>query len=283
LARAGRAAAALARRHAATPILARTLMQPAGVTSFGLKAAYWAQALARGRDRVLESASTGLAVALGGAIGNLAAYGGHGERLRAELAASLALHDPGAGWHTHRERWLALAADTALAAGSMHKIAHDIALMAQAEVGEVCEPPAPGRGGSTAMPHKRNPVLSPDVFIGSLSAASALAELLEGLQVDAVRCRRNIDAQHGVVFASELTELLAGALGKPQAQEAVAQLARRALEEAVHLRDLAGALLRDDPRLAARSAEAIDRIFDVDRAAQASARLVEPMLASVTG
>jgi 3-carboxy-cis,cis-muconate cycloisomerase len=321
LACASRAAATLASRHSETPILARTLMQPAGVTSFGLKAAHWAQSLARGRNRVLDTARTALAVSLGGPIGNLAAYGELGERLRAELAASLELHDPGASWHTHRERWLALAADAALAAGSMLKIARDIALMTQPEVGEACEPEKPGRGASTAMPHKRNPVLAmrviaaahgipgalanvmaamsqeherglgtwqaelaqwPDVFIGGLSAAGALAELLEGLRLDSARCRRNIDALHGVVFAAELAELLAPALGRPQAHERVGQLARLAQEEGVHLRDLAAALLRDDLRLAACTPEHLDRIFDVDRAAQASARLVAPMLGALS-
>jgi 3-carboxy-cis,cis-muconate cycloisomerase len=321
LARASRAAATLASRHSETPILARTLMQPAGVTSFGLKAAHWAQSLARGRNRILATARSALAVSLGGALGNTATYGELGERLRAELAASLELHDPGASWHTHREGWLALAADTALAAGSMLKIARDIALMTQPEVGEAREPEKPGRGASTAMPHKRNPVLAmrsiaaahgipgalanliaampqeherglgtwqaelaqwPEVFIGSLSAADALAELLEGLRLDSARCRRNIDALRGVVFAAELAELLAPALGRAQAHEQVGQLARQAQEEGVHLRELADALLRNDPRLAGCAPEHLDRIFDVDRAAQASAQLVAPMLGALS-
>jgi len=310
------AAEALAHRHAAAPMLARSLMQPAGVTTFGLKSAQWALSLARARARVRRTADEALAVSLGGAIGNLAAQRAAGASVRAELARELALRDPGASWHAQREVWLALATDTALAAGVMGKIARDIALMAQAEVGEVAEAEVPGRGGSTAMPHKRNPVLTmrviaavhgipgmianllaampqeheralgswqaelaqwPGVFVHAVSAARALAELLAGLQVDGARCRSNVESLNGLVFAERLAEVFAPALGKTDAQGLAADLCRRAASERRHLRDVALDRSRDDPRLLGVATN-IEGAFDVDRAAQASTALVEPTL-----
>jgi 3-carboxy-cis,cis-muconate cycloisomerase len=317
LGRAVDAADALANQHATAPMLARSLLQPAGVTTFGFKAAQWALSLARARARVHRTADEALAVSMGGAIGNLAAQGASGSAVRAELARELGLRDPGASWHTQREVWLALATDTALAAGVMGKIARDIALMAQAEVGEVAEAEVPGRGGSTAMPHKRNPVLTmrviaavhgipgmianllaampqeheralgswqaelaqwPGVFVHAVSAARALEELMAGLQVDAARCRANIESLNGLVFAERLTEVFTLSLGKTEAQGLVSELCRRAASEHRHLRDLALERFRDDSRLVACAAADIEAAFDVGRAAQASTALVEPTL-----
>jgi len=322
LQRAGRAATSLARRHARTPTLARTLLQPAAVTTIGFRCAQWAQALARCRRRLLHNADDALAVSLGGAAGNLASWGEAGPRLRAELARSLGLRDPGATWHTQCDALVGLSADTALAAGTMAKIARDIALMTQAEVGEATEPSAPGRGGSTAMPHKRNPVLSmrvlaatqpvpglmagllaalpqeqeralgnwqaemaqlPDVFIHALSAANALAELLDGVQFDEARCRANIDALQGTIFSEGLAALFAPALGKPEAQARVATLCTRAISTQTHLRDLARQHISSEAGLAAVSRAEVDAVFDLDRAARASAQQVQPMLDALSG
>lgn len=319
LGRASEAARVLATRHAGAPMLARTLLQPAGITTFGFKAAQWTLSLAHGLALVRASAKQALAVSFGGAIGNLAAQGDAGASVRAHLAQQLGLRDPGATWHTRREVWLGLAANTALAAGVTGKIAHDVALMAQAEVGEVAEAEVPGRGGSTAMPHKRNPVLTmrviaaahsipgmvanllsampqeheralgtwqaelaqwPGVFIHAVSAARALAELLTGLTVDADRCRTNIESLRGVIFAERLVEVFTPALGKAEAQTLVAELCRRATSERKHLRDLALDRIRSDPRLAACAVADLESQFDVDRAAQASAALVGPTLQS---
>ena len=314
------AASTLATRFATTPMLARSFLQPAGVTTFGFKAAQWARSLACSLARVQATASEALAVSLGGAIGNLSAQGAAGNAVRAELARELGLRDPGASWHTQREAWVALATDTAVAAGVMGKIARDIALMAQAEVGEVAEAESDGRGGSTAMPHKRNPVLTlhviaavhpipgmianllaampqeheralgtwqaelaqwPAVFIHAVSAARHLAELLGGLQVDATRCRGNIDALHGVIFAERLTEVFVPALGKTDAQALVAQLSRRATNERRPLRDIALECMATDTRLATCDKASLDKAFDLTDAARASATAVEDLLRGV--
>jgi len=315
------AAQALARRHAATPVLARTLLQPAGVTTVGFKCAQWALALMRSRRRMLDTAASALAVSLGGAIGNLLAHGAAGAGLRSALARKLGLHDPGFTWHSHRDAWIALAGDVALAAGSLRKVAGDIALMAQAEVGEASEPRAPARGGSTAMPHKRNPVLClrvlaatqpvpgmianllaamsqeheralgnwqaetgqyPAVLLHTNSAASVLAELLSSMSIDPTRCRDNITALRGSVFSEPLAALFASGLGKAEAQALVADLAARVQRsEGEQLRDLALEQLRSDSRLAGIQPQQVEAIFDLDRAAQASALQVEAMLRAV--
>ncbi len=154
---ASEAAATLAARHRATPIAGRTLLQQAVPTTFGLKAANWMLGLDRAADRLREIRLTGLAVQLGGAAGTLAAYGGNGQRVAALMAAQLGLSVPVGPWHTERTRIGDLAAALGVASGAVAKPARDITLLAQTEVAEVEEGVA-GRGGSSAMPHKHNPV-----------------------------------------------------------------------------------------------------------------------------
>ncbi|OUL99063.1 3-carboxy-cis,cis-muconate cycloisomerase [Variovorax sp. JS1663] len=232
LAKAAHALLAHAKRHAATPMLARTLMQPASVTSFGLKCAGWAAPLVRSRARLAEAARHALKVQLGGAVGTLAQMKGQGPAVRRRMAQELGLGDPGQTWHTQRDEWIALGCELGLMAGSLGKIAKDIALMGQYEVAEVAEPSEPGRGGSSAMPHKRNPVASmvalaaagrapqrvaallaampqeheralgpwqaelaewPQLLMSAHGSVRALATALPGLQVDAARMLANIE------------------------------------------------------------------------------------------
>ena len=222
----------LAALHATTPMLARTLMQPASVTSFGFKCAGWAAPLVRSRLRLQGAARHALQVQLGGPVGTLAQMHGQGASVRRRMANELALGDPGATWHTQRDEWVALGCELALMTGSLGKVAGDIALLGQHEVGEVAEPNEPGRGGSSAMPHKRNPVASmvaiaaahhapqrvaallaampqqheralgawqaelaewPQLVMSAHGSVRAMANALPGLQVDAARMHSNID------------------------------------------------------------------------------------------
>lgn len=232
LAKAAQALLRHARLHAETPILARTLMQPASVTSFGFKCAGWAAPLVRARERLAVASRRALQVQLGGAVGTLAQMKGQGPAVRRHMAGQLGLGDPGATWHTQRDEWVGLGCELGLMVGSLGKIAKDIALMGQYEVAEVAEPSEPGRGGSSAMPHKRNPVASmialaaaqrapqrvaallaampqeheralgawqaelaewPQLLMSAHGSARALAGALPGLQIDAGRMRANID------------------------------------------------------------------------------------------
>ena len=232
LARAADALLDHAVRYATTPMLARTLMQPASVTSFGFKCAGWAAPLVRSAERLQQTSRNALQVQLGGAVGTLAQMRGRGAAVRARLAADLGLADPGATWHTQRDEWVALGCELGLMTGSLGKIAVDIGLLGQYEVGEVSEPSEAGRGGSSAMPHKRNPVASmvavaaahrvpqrvaamlaampqqheralgawqaelaewPQLVMSAHGSVRALSAALPGLQVDAGRMRANID------------------------------------------------------------------------------------------
>ena len=147
-----------AREHRATPMLGRTLMQPAIPITAGLKLARWALALAHDRERLAEACAAGLAVQFGGAVGALEAFGEKGPAIRHRIALQLGLADAIA-WHSHRNAWIDLLDRIAQTVASIGKIAGDMALLMQPEVGEMREsPPRAGIGASSAMPHKRNPV-----------------------------------------------------------------------------------------------------------------------------
>jgi 3-carboxy-cis,cis-muconate cycloisomerase len=145
------ACAALAEQHRETPMAGRTLMQQADPTTFGLKAAGWLDAVLDAAERL---ASQELAAQLGGAVGTLASMGESGPDVLRDFAHELGLAEPVLPWHAHRGRVAALGASLAIAAGTLGKIALDLELLAQTEVGEVTS----GSGESSSMPYKRNPV-----------------------------------------------------------------------------------------------------------------------------
>jgi 3-carboxy-cis,cis-muconate cycloisomerase len=263
LAKAADALLRLAVTHAETPMLARTLMQPASVTSFGFKCAGWAAPLVRSRIRLRDAAKHALQLQLGGAVGTLAQMKGQGAAVRKRMAKELGLGDPGATWHTQRDEWVALGCELGLITGSLGKIAVDIALLGQYEVAEVAEPSEPGRGGSSAMPHKRNPVASmvaiaaahrapqrvaallgampqqheralgawqaelaewPQLLMSAHGSVRAMAGALPGLQVDAVRMRANIDRLRAELPRDAADEWFDPALAHNAGQIALAEV-----------------------------------------------------------
>jgi 3-carboxy-cis,cis-muconate cycloisomerase len=147
--------ARLAEEHRATPIVARTLLQQALPTTFGLKTAGWLDGIVDARENL---AHVRLAVQLGGAAGTLASLGADGLRVLDLLSARLELAEPTVPWHTARLRVAELGGALSLLAGALEKVALDIVLLSQTEVGEVAEASGGGRGGSSSLPHKRNPV-----------------------------------------------------------------------------------------------------------------------------
>jgi 3-carboxy-cis,cis-muconate cycloisomerase len=316
LAAAAAACARLAERHRGTVLAGRTLLQQAVPVTFGLKAAGWLVGLDETRQRLAEVRREGLAVQLGGAAGTLAGFGDRGPQVLAGLAAELGLAEPTLPWHAVRARPAALAGALGACAGVLAKVARDVALLAQNEVAEVREGGGPGRGGSSAMPHKRNPVAAVAVaacaarvpgLVATMLAAmpqeheraaggwhaewepqrellrlfgSAAAwgrELLEGLQVDVDRMRANLDAAGGLPLAEAAVAALAGALGRPAAREAVERASRRAAEERRPLRE---ALLAS-PEVAGRlDAADLDRALDPAAQLGAAATLVDRALAA---
>jgi len=253
LARVADACAGLAGAHRATPMAARTLLQQAVPTTFGLKAAGWLVAVVSARGRLRAIRDTGLAVQLGGAAGTLAALGADGLAVIERFAAELDLPEPVLPWHTDRTRIAELGSALATGAGVCAKIGLDVALLEQIEVGELREAAA---GGSTTMPQKRNPVGSALAFAcarraaaaasmltaglvaeherpvgawhaewGALSdalasaggAAAAIGGVLGGLEVDAARMRANLELGGGAVMSERLVSLLTAQIGREEA------------------------------------------------------------------
>jgi 3-carboxy-cis,cis-muconate cycloisomerase len=147
----------LAARHAADPVLTRTLMQPVSVTSFGLKCTGWAAPLVRGRKRLQSSADNALVVQLGGTVGTLAQMQGKRQQIMELMAADLNLRSSSSAWSTPSDEWMALGCELALLIASLGKIATDIALMGQFEVGELLEPHETAATDGSDFGHKRNP------------------------------------------------------------------------------------------------------------------------------
>jgi 3-carboxy-cis,cis-muconate cycloisomerase len=278
----------VADRHGAAPMLGRTLLQPAQVISFGFKLVAWIAPLVRAQARLRRAGSSALQLQLGGAVGTRAAMGEHGDAVLAHMARQLQLRAPPAAWHTQRDELVALACELGLLAGSLGKIAKDVSLMAQGEVGELAEPSGSGRGGSSTMPHKRNPVASMVALSAALrapqhvaallaampqeherglgnwqaelaefgallacvhGAVAALAQAGAGLQVDRDRMARNIDALQGLVFAEALAMRVAGEIGKSDAHRRVESMSQQSVASGVHLRDVAASALASDERL----------------------------------
>ncbi len=287
--------AALADEHRGTVMAARTLLQQALPTTFGLKAAGWLDAVVGARERL---AALSLAVQLGGAAGTLGALGSDGERVAGLMAKRLELEEPAVPWHTARLRVADLGAALALTAGVLEKIALDLVLLSQTEVGEVAEPSGGGRGESSTLPHKRNPVGSvvaiacarqvrgvAGVLLAAMAqeheraagawqsewgpltealsltggAASALREALDGLEVRPERMRENLDATGGVLMAESVVTALAGRIGQRRARELVDAASARSIDSGNHFRD---ELIADEGVGAELSGEEIERALD---------------------
>lgn len=246
----------LSEAHANTIMLGRTLLQPALPVTFGLKAAGWFGAARRGWPRVASRLEEALYLQFGGAAGTLAALGNRGLAVAEALAQELDLKLPDAPWHAHRDRLGALAAALSIYAGSLGKMALDIALLMQWEVAEAAEP----GGGSSSMPHKRNPTAclltiaaarrTPGLLANFLSgmlqehergagnwqsewtllpqivqsvgvALESMAEAAEGLTVDPARMKRNLESTRGTIFAEKAVMTLAPTMGREAARHQV--------------------------------------------------------------
>ncbi|HEY1597934.1 MAG TPA: lyase family protein [Thermoleophilaceae bacterium] len=281
LAAAADACASLAERFRDAPMAGRTLLQQALPTTFGLKAAGWMSGLDDVHLQLAGVRSGGLALSLGGAVGTLASLGADGPAVVRKVARSLELAEPPLPWHTVRTRPARLGCALGEAAGVMGKVALDVELLAQTEVAEVAEGGGEGRGGSSTLPHKRNPVGAVAVsaccarvpgLVSTLlaampqeheraagawqaesetlsdllrltgSAAAALRELLEGLEPDPERMRANLDLTGGLLMTESVVTALTPSLGRTKAQELVEGAARDALDGGRPVRDVLASL-----------------------------------------
>src|SRR5258706_3719529 len=309
--------AKLARQHRDTAVVARTWLQHALPMPFGLKLAEYAAALHRSRTRLKRLRSEALALQFGGAAGTLAALGDKGLVVAEKLAAELELPLPDAPWHTHRDRVADAASVFAILAGTSGKVARDIQLMMQTDVAEAFEPTGGGRGGSSTMPHKRNPVAAatalaaaamapnlaatifaaqvqdhersagpwhaewptlPTLMLVTSGALAAIVDIAEGLEVDAARMRVNLDPTHGLIMAEAVTMALAEKIGKSDAHHLIEAASKQAVTERKGLREV----LTKDPKVTAHlSAEKIAKLFEPMAYQGVSQALIDRLLASL--
>jgi 3-carboxy-cis,cis-muconate cycloisomerase len=309
--------ARLARQHRNTAVVARTWLQHALPMPFGLKLAEYAAALHRSRKRLQRLRSEGLALQFGGAAGTLAALGDKGMVVAEKLAQDLKLPLPDAPWHTHRDRIAEAASVFAVLAGTCGKIARDVSLMMQTDVAEAFEPPGEGRGGSSTMPHKRNPVAAatalaaatiapnlaatifaaqvqdhersagpwqaewptlPSLLLVTSGALAAIVDIAEGLQVDAARMRSNLEATGGLIMAEAVAMALAEKIGKSEAHHLVEAASKKAVTEKKSLREV----LTKNPKVTAHlSTDRLVKLFEPMAYQGASQALIDRLLASL--
>jgi len=316
LARLASALAELAGKHARTALPGRTWLQQGPPVTLGLKAAGWLSAVERHRERLARAAKNAATLQFGGAVGTLAALGRHAERVAEALAAELQLTLPDLPWHAHRDRLAEVATVLGLLVGTLGKIARDVSLLMQTEIAEALEPGAPGRGGSSTMPHKRNPVGSAvmlaaaervpalvAVMLGAMVqeherglggwhaewdtlpeicqlAAGALArsgEVIAGLEVDPRRMAADLELTHGLIMAEAVSIALAEHMGRSAAHELVEAACARALREGRHLREVLAADAHVKRHL---SPAQLDRALDPARYTGQAEKFVTRVLAA---
>lgn len=308
--------AALAEKHRHTLMAGRTLLQQALPITFGLKAARWLALAVRQIEALRERREKSLALQLGGAAGTLASLGEKGLQVVELLAAELRLPAPDLPWHTERDRVAGIAATLGIVSGAMAKMAGDVALLAQTELGEVSEGAAPGKGGSSAMPQKRNPVdataalaaarlaigmvpviLSamqqeheravggwqaewaaiPSLFCYTASAIEHVRGAVSGLEVDEASMKANLDASCGLIMSESLTTTLAHKVGRPEAFRLVQSLGKQISGAGKTLRQAA---LEDGKVRTILSPEEIDAALDPERYLGSADVFIERALAA---
>lgn len=260
----------LVRAHRRTILTGRTWLQPGPPTTVGLKLATTLAALRRDRDRIGAATARTLVLQFGGAVGTLAALGSAGGAVSAELARVLELREAELPWHTQRDSLAEMVQVLAILTGTLAKFARDIALLMQSEVGEASEGARPGRGGSSTMPHKHNPVACaaviaaytrmpglaatmlqamaqeherglgtwqaewetvPEAFRLAAAALASSIEVAEELEIDAERMQSNFDALHGLTLSEAVSAALAPKIGRSAAHDLMRAATARALKD----------------------------------------------------
>jgi 3-carboxy-cis,cis-muconate cycloisomerase len=308
------ACAELVQRHRATIVPGRTLLQQAIPVTFGLKAAGWLSGLDGASAELSGVRECDLAVQFGGAVGTLANLGDRGLDVAAGIARRLGLAEPELPWHTVRLPPARLAAALGVTLGVLGKIGRDVVLLAQTEVAEVAEAGGEGRGGSSTMPHKRNPVgavglvacaqRGPGLVATMLTAmaqehergagawqaewetllellrltasgATIARELLAGLEVDAEKMRADMDTTGGLAMSESVAGALSGSLGRSDAQALVERAARRSLESGRSFREV----LLESPEVSEElGADGLDAALDPAAYLGVTAQLIDRAL-----
>jgi 3-carboxy-cis,cis-muconate cycloisomerase len=309
------ALADLARRYRDTPMAGRSNLQQAVPITFGFKAAALLAAFQRHRGRLRELCPRVLVGEFAGAAGTLASLGADGLKVQAALMAELGLGEPEIAWHTVRDRIGEVGAFLSLLTGTCGKIAMDVKLLMQTEVAEVFEPFAAGRGSSSTMPQKRNPVSSlyihataalvrqhaaalfeaavadherstgpweiewialPEIFLLSAGALAQTRALVEGLEVDAGRMRQNLDLTHGAIVSEAVMMGLGPHLGRQRAHDLVYDICREVAATGVPMLDL---LARNAEISRHLTRAELERLADPTRYVGLAGQMVDRVLA----
>jgi 3-carboxy-cis,cis-muconate cycloisomerase len=265
----------LANTHRDTVMIGRSFMQHARPITFGFKVATWLDGIFRTKKKIEQLLGENFALQLGGAVGNLSSMGDKGMAVAAKMADILGLKLPLIPYHTQRDRFVEIASTLGILTGNLGKIAKDISLLMQTEIGEVSEPSGVGKGGSSTMPHKRNPVsciailanaqrvpaLVSTMFSSMIQdheratgawhaewetltdiikltggALNQALVLTNGLEVNVEKMRQNLENTEGVIYAENISLALAEKIGKTEAHELVEKWCKNALEKRVHLK-----------------------------------------------
>jgi 3-carboxy-cis,cis-muconate cycloisomerase len=313
------ACAELAQRYRDAIVPGRTLLQQAIPVTFGLKAAHWLSGLDGAVADLRAVRDDELAVQFGGAVGTLANLGDRGLEVAAGLARRLDLTAPALPWHTIRLRPVRIATALGATLGLLGKIGRDVVLLAQSELAEVAEGGGEGRGGSSTMPHKRNPVggvgliacaqRGPGLVATMLAAmvqehergagawqaewdtllellrltgssAAIARELLAGLKVDPEKMRSDMDLTGGLVMSESVAAALAASMGRSGAQELVEKAARRSVSNGRDFREV----LLELPEVAdGLGADGLDQALDPAAYLGVTAELIDRALAGHRG
>ncbi|TDV34066.1 3-carboxy-cis,cis-muconate cycloisomerase [Paraburkholderia caballeronis] len=308
--------AMLAREHRTTPAIGRTWLQQALPITLGLKFAQWLDALLRHRERLSELRERALMLQFGGAAGTLASLRDEAQAVSASLAGELKLARPTLPWHTQRDRIAEAASFFGMLIGTLGKIARDVSLQMQTEVGELAEPAAAGKGGSSTMPHKRNPVgcaavltaatrapgLVATVFAGMVQeheralggwqaewdalpdlarlAGGALfhiGQIVGGLDVRPERLAANLDATNGLILGEAVMLALGDHIGRLNAHHVVEQASKAAVQSGRSLYDV---LAADPAVMDHLGAERLRALLDPANYAGEAHAFVDAVLAS---
>jgi 3-carboxy-cis,cis-muconate cycloisomerase len=306
--------ATLAERHRATPCIGRTYMQHAAPLSFGFKAAIWLAGFAEAAARLARLQDDALYASLGGAAGTLHLLLDKGPAVARDFAAELGLHAAPIAWHTRRTAIAEIGGTLACLIGALGKMAADVVHLASTEVGEVAEPYESGRGGSSAMPHKRNPVAAtailaaagaapglaatlfaampaaherpagawaaewhalPSLFGLAAGALSQACVLAKGMTVDPERMRRNIEMTRGQVFADAAAAALAPGMGRGPAHALLDAAATQARMDGTTLQ---ASLLAHPGLPASADRTSLAAAFDLTAPVAAAASWVAPAI-----
>ncbi|WP_347455565.1 3-carboxy-cis,cis-muconate cycloisomerase [Acinetobacter thermotolerans] len=313
------ATTALTQKYRDQVMIGRTWLQQGLPLTFGHKTARWMSSLQRDLDRVQQLKQNVLTVQLGGAVGTLASLLDQGSVVVQTFAAELNLNEPACTWHGERDRFVEIAHVLATIAGNLGKMARDWSLMMQTEIAEVFEPSGAGRGGSSTMPHKRNPVAAasilaaanrvptlmssiyqslvqeherslgawhaewlaiPEIFQLCAGSLQRATEVFEGLDVQTDNMLRNLECTQGLIMAEALMMSLAPELGRLNAHHLVEAACKQAVAEHRHLLDI----VKENPEITAIfNVQQLEQIFNPQNYLGNTQQQIDAVLQHVQG